>query len=104
MYFSGDATTEYIFLEGNLFAVIKGKTSNIDDLFIQTEYVLDDINLGTLTFERIADTMYKVVFTDKFKYLTGQIDNLPRSSDYFTQEINSLRTTEHPLTNYLNTL
>lgn len=92
----------YIELDDHLIAVIKG--SEGDDLYVQTECILEGRSAPTFSFQKISGELYKIEWTSKFKYLVGEIDSGALPPSFLTKELELIQSSGTPLSNYIKTL
>jgi hypothetical protein len=94
--------SRYILLEDNLLCLIKPK--NELDLFVKTELILDGRTLNTFRFDKVVDGLYKITWTDVFLYIVGNknIKDIPYS--VITKELELIKVSSNPLSNYIKTI
>lgn len=91
--------SRYIQIEDHLLCVIKGSPEL--DLYIKTELVLEGRVLNMISFDKIEDSLYKVIWDKKFLYLIGDIDS---KDSNISKELELLSLSDNPLSNYLKNL
>lgn len=95
-------SNRYITIDGDLLCLIKTPTEL--DLYIKTNLVLDGRSLKTFSFEKILDDLYKVKWSEIFLYVIGDLDKNELSTPLLSKELELIRLSPSPLTNYLKTL
>jgi hypothetical protein len=102
MMITNNTYNRYIYIEGNLLAIIKGEGEL--DLYVRTEVVLDGRVISSLRFSKVVDGLYKVVWSNQFLYLIGEIDKSKLQESSLSKELELLSVSSSPLSNYIKTL
>lgn len=92
-------TIKYITLENELIAIIKGEGEN--ELYIVTECNLNNMGSELITYKHVIDNVYRVVWSQVFRYLIGDISDSEIDSALLTNELKLIQLSSQPLTNYL---
>lgn len=96
--------SSYIIYEDELIRVIfrKGMEDTLD-LFFETSYRLDNIYTDSFVIKKIINNLYKVVWTDMFLYIIGEISIIESGTD-FDNDILAIARSNTPLSNYIKSL
>lgn len=90
---------KYIELENELILVTKG----VDDreLYLTSELNLHNMESSLLKCVKTVDSNYRVIWSEIFLYLIGELPELEMDKSLLTNELRMLRISKDPLTNYL---
>jgi hypothetical protein len=94
--------TRYLTLDSNLLALIKGDKEL--DLYVNTELVLEGRMLDSFSFSKVVEGLYKLNWSDQFLYLIGEKSKVDIHPSVITKELELLKVSSNPLTNYIKTL
>lgn len=102
MMVKNQTETRYLTLDDNLLALIKGEMEL--DLYIKTELVLEGRLLPSFSFSKVVDGLYKIIWSNQFLFLIGEKSKGEVHHSVITKELELLRVSSNPLTNYIKTL
>jgi hypothetical protein len=89
---------KYVELESQLISIIKGDGEN--EMYVSTECNLNNMGSELLTFIHITGNLYKIKWTDVFRFLIGEINESQVDSALLTKELKALQISKQPLTNF----
>lgn len=91
----------YIELEDELLILTKGYEDR--EIIITTECNIHNMESTLIRCVKLIDNHYKVIWSDIFRYLIGELNESEVLGNPLTNELRMLRLSDSPLSNYLRT-
>lgn len=90
---------KYIELEDELILITKGVDER--ELYLTSELILVNMESPLMKCVRVIDTHYRIVWTDLFLYLIGELEEKDMDKNTLTNELRMFKISKDPLTNYM---
>lgn len=92
-------SARYIELERELILITKGTDDR--EIYLTSELNLFNMESPLMKCVKVIDTHYKIVWTDLFLYLIGELKDQDMDKNLLTNELRMIRISKDPLTNYI---